>query len=66
MWSFLSRIKGEVGAAGIPGVDGRDGHPVSQHTHYLLHTFWLFELMFTDFPPGRRRFDSNNDNYIKW
>lgn len=30
MFLFLHCIKGEAGASGIPGVDGRDGHPVSQ------------------------------------
>lgn len=34
---FLQCIKGEAGASGIPGVDGREGHPVSRkHRHYSL------------------------------
>lgn len=29
---FLQCIKGEAGASGIPGADGRAGHPVSHNT----------------------------------
>lgn len=36
---FLQCIKGEAGAIGTPGDDGRDGHPVRQHRHYSLHIF---------------------------
>lgn len=29
MFLFLQCIKGEAGESGIPGLDGREGHPVS-------------------------------------
>lgn len=31
-FSFLRCTKGEGGAGGIPGADGRQGHPVSPNT----------------------------------
>lgn len=36
MCLFLHCFKGEAGASGIPGVDGREGHPVSQ-TLLIVH-----------------------------
>lgn len=55
MWIFLLCIKGEAGATGIPGIDGRDGHPVSQRRHYSLHRFCrLLELTLTHFCASRQ------------
>lgn len=30
LFLFLQYIKGEAGASGFPGADGKNGHPVSQ------------------------------------
>ncbi len=49
MFLSLQCIKGEAGASGIPGVDGREGHPVSRkYRHYSLNCLVfcrLFKLL---------------------
>lgn len=40
---FFQWAQGDVGASGLPGADGREGHPVSHYKrHYSLcqHTMW--------------------------
>lgn len=64
MFLFLQCIKGEAGASGIPGVDGREGHPVSRkHRHYSLHMFGCLSLLSYNFTctPGNWGFEIYNN-----
>lgn len=48
MFLFLQCIKGEAGASGISGADGRQGHPVSRKQTLLIIRLVfcrLFELL---------------------